>query len=178
MDQQNLELLKSKINSFSFDKFIIKNQIVVFLKLDGLDNKYKGEINQDELKHDFSVHISSVIGFSVNRIIYKNIYESNNNIVIIFSINYRESEKSNSDIISELEERLESDNVGIVIVDDLDVTITNNNTITVTEGDNTSIIGGDNSIYNGLIGSHINKELTLPLKIFNNETLPLGFSLY
>ena len=148
MDQQNLELLKSKINSFSFDKFIIKNQIVVFLKLDGLDNKYKGEKNQDELKHDFSVHISSVIGFSTNRIIYKNIYESNNNIVIIFSINYRESGKSNSDIISELEKSLESPNPLVL------------------------------SIYNGLIGSHINKELTLPLKIFNNKTLPLGFSMY
>lgn len=158
-----LELLKAKIANFSFDTFTIRNKICIFLKLDGLNYKYNGGLNQDNLKTDFSNHISSIIGFSSNRIIYSKISITDTNILILFQITNNNSEKTNSEIISDLDDRLENDNVN------------GENEV----GNNDDGEGNDdnqviNNIYGGLIGTQINKDFSFPLKIVDTKELPLG----
>jgi len=174
--EQQIELLKSRINCFSFEKnkFVIKNKIVIFLKIEGLKNIYKNkEIdNWKTLKNEFAKHIASSIypqttDFSYTRILFDRIKKTQNNMVIIFSVEHVATEKLNIEFISELEKNLENEN---------NVCITTS--VVSSIGGSVSTVSLCGKIYQGDIGSQINKDLTLPLKIYTNETLPLGFSLY
>lgn len=174
--EQQIELLKSRINCFSFEKnkFVIKNKIVIFLKIDGLKDiyKYEGQDNWETLKIDFAKHIASstypqTTDFSYKRILIEKIKKTQNNLVIVFSVKHDATEKLNIEFISELEKNLENENNSCITT-----------SVVSSIGGAISTVSSFGTIYQGDIGSQINKDLTLPLKIYINETLPLGFSLY